>query len=254
MRAARQSSLNRMEAAYRDLERRLSAGGAAGIRVGETVLTRPTCRNSRTPSARRADDALHDVDAGEARPLRETPGETGFRATLVRHEDALRRSPGAAWLSLVEEDFAAAIRTRHSANTLRGAIESRRLQFTATGEALAARIREEYEAPAWNRIAGATSAAAQSVQRAEEDITDAMAKAALAALLVLVITTVLVTRPIRRLTEGAQRLAAGDLSARVRRGGARRWTSSPAPSTGWHRSWTTRNAPCAVTSRSSSSA
>ena len=221
MRAARQSSLNRMEAAYRDLERRLSAGGAAGIRVGETVLTRPDMQELADALGAARDDALHDVDAGEARPLRETPGETGFRATLVRHEDALRRSPGAAWLSLVEEDFAAAIRTRHSANTLRGAIESRRLQFTATGEALAARIREEYEAPAWNRIAGATSAAAQSVQRAEEDITDAMAKAALAALLVLVITTVLVTRPIRRLTEGAQRLAAGDLSARVRRGGAR---------------------------------
>ena len=167
------------------------------------------------------DDSQHDVDAGGARPLRETPGEAGFRAALDSHDSALRRSPGVAWLSLVEEDFATAVRLRRSATTLRGAIESRRAQFAATGEALAARIREEYEAPAWNRVVGATSAAAQAVHRAEEDISDAMAKAALAALLVLVITTVLVTRPIRRLTAGAQRLAAGDLSARVRRGGAR---------------------------------
>jgi diguanylate cyclase (GGDEF)-like protein len=221
LRAARQSSINRMDAAYQALARRVSAGGAAGIRVGETVLTRPDMQELADALDAARDDALHDVDAGEARPLRETPGESGFRATLGRHDAALRRSPGAAWLSLVEEDFAVAIRMRRSANTLRGEIESRRAQFTATGEALAARVREEYEAPAWNRIAGATSAAAQAVQRAEEDITDAMAKAALAALLVLVITTVLVTRPIRRLTEGAQRLAAGDLSARVRRGGAR---------------------------------
>ncbi len=221
LRAARQSSLNRMEASYQALARRLSAGGAAGIRVGETVLTRPDMQELADALDAARDDALHDADAGEARPLRETTGESGFRATLASHDAALRRSPGAAWLSLVEEDFAAAVRTRRAANTLRGDIESRRAQFTATGEALAARIREEYEAPAWNRFASATSAAAQAVQRAEEDISDAMAKAALAALLVLVITTVLVTRPIRRLTEGAKRLAAGDLTARVRRGGAR---------------------------------
>ena len=221
LRAARQSSLDRMEGAYRTLERRLSAGGAAGIRVGETVLTRPDMQELADALNAARDDALHDVDAGEARSLRDTPGESGFRAALGRHDAALRRSPGAAWLSLVEEDFTTAIRARRSAHTLRGTIESRRAQFTATGEALAARVREEYEAPAWSRVAGATSAAAQAVQRAEEDITDAMVKAVLAALLVLVITAVLVTRPIRRLTEGAQRLAAGDLTARVRRGGAR---------------------------------
>jgi diguanylate cyclase (GGDEF)-like protein len=220
LRAARQTSLIRMENAYRSLERRLSAGGAAGIRVGETVLTRPDMQELADALNVARDDAVHDVNAGEAPPARATPGESGFRAALRRHDAALRRSPGTAWLSLVEEDFTAAIRSRRSANSLRGDIESRRAEFTATGEALAARVREEYEAPAWNRVAGATSAAAQAVQRAEEDITDAMAKAALAALLVLVITTVLVTRPIRRLTEGAQRLAAGDLTARVRRGGA----------------------------------
>jgi len=221
LRTARESSLDRMDSAYRAIERRLDAGGAAGIRIGETLLTRPELQELAVALDAARDDALHDVDAGNTRPLRETPGETRFRAALADHDAVLRRSPGVAWLSLVEEDFAAAVRMRRSASRLRAEIESRRTVFTATGEALAARIREEYEAPAWNRFAVATAAAVQAVQRAEEDITDSMAKATLAALLVLVITTVLVTRPIRRLTAGAQRLAAGDLTTRVRRGGAR---------------------------------
>jgi diguanylate cyclase (GGDEF)-like protein len=219
--AARKSSMERMNSAYRAIERRLDAGGAAGIRVGEDLLTRPELQELAIALDAARDDAQHDVDAGAARPLRETQGEARFRAALASHDAVLRRSPGVAWLSLVEEDFATAVRMRRSASTQRDESESHRAVFTATGEALAARIREEYEAPAWNRFANATSTAAQAVRRAEEDITDSMAKAALAALLVLVITTVLVTRPIRRLTEGAQRLAAGDLTTRVRRGGAR---------------------------------
>ncbi len=221
LRAARNSSVERMNSAYRAIERRLDASGAAGIRVGEAMLTRPELQELRVALDAARDDAQHNVDTGAARPLRETAGEERFRAALASHDAALRRSPGVAWLSLVEEDFATAVRMRRSASTLRDESESHRAVFTATGEALAARIREEYEAPAWNRFAIATSTAAQAVRRAEEDITDSMAKAVLAALLVLVITTVLITRPIRRLTEGAQRLASGDLTTRVRRGGAR---------------------------------
>ena len=221
LRASRQWSLEQMEASYRAIDRRLSAGGSTGIRIGETVLTRPEMKELAVALDEARDDALHDAEAVATRPVQKTPGEARFRAVLDSHEAALRASPGAAWLSLVEEDFDTAVRMRRTAHSLRDTIESRRAEFSHTAESLAARIREEYEAPAWNRFAGATSAAALALRRAEEDITDAMAKAALAALLVLVITTVLVTRPIRRLTDGARRLAAGDLSARVRLGGAR---------------------------------
>jgi diguanylate cyclase (GGDEF)-like protein len=221
LRASRQWSLEQMEASYRAVDRRLSAGGSSGIRVGETVLMRPEMKELAVALGEARDDALLDVDAVATRAVHRTPGEARFREVLDRHEPALRASPGAAWLSLVEEDFGTAVRMRRNAYALGDTIESRRADFSSTAESLAARIREEYEAPAWNRFAGATSAAALALRRAEEDITDAMAKAALAALLVLVITTVLVTRPIRRLTEGAHRLASGDLGARVRRGGAR---------------------------------
>jgi diguanylate cyclase (GGDEF)-like protein len=221
LRSARQSARDRMEEHYREVGRRLGAGGSTGIRVGGNVLTRPELQELALALEDARDDALHDTESGDMRPLRETPGEARFRAALGVHRPALQRSPGMAWLSLIEEDFAAAVRMRRSAQALRESIEARRAAFTEDAESLAARIREEYEAPAWNRFAGATASASQALQRAEDDITYGTAKAILAALMVLILTTVLVTRPIRRLTDSARRLAGGDLSSRVRRGGAR---------------------------------
>jgi len=58
------------------------------------------------------------------------------------------------------------------------------------------------------------------LQRRAADVTEAMAKAVLTSLLVLAVTTMVITWPVRRLTAGAKRLASGDLSTRVRRGGA----------------------------------
>ena len=55
---------------------------------------------------------------------------------------------------------------------------------------------------------------------AQRTITEATFKAILLALLVLAITAWAITWPVRRLTAGARRLAAGDLSTRVRGGGA----------------------------------
>jgi diguanylate cyclase (GGDEF)-like protein len=88
------------------------------------------------------------------------------------------------------------------------------------GAVLAVRIRERYEIPAWARFTEATASATRALQRAQQEVTNATAKAIVAALLVLAVTTVLITWPIRRLTAGARRLAAGDLTTRVRRGGA----------------------------------
>jgi diguanylate cyclase (GGDEF)-like protein len=164
--------------------------------------------------------AAVQVDTESPRPVALTPGEASFRKVLRAHEEALRRSPGLAWLSLVEDDFATAVSLRRSAQSLRREIAEGRAEFTTSSENLAARIREQYETPAWDRFETATTNAAATLQRAERDITDGTVKSILAALLVLLITAALITRPIRRLTAGARRLAAGDLAARVSRGGA----------------------------------
>jgi diguanylate cyclase (GGDEF)-like protein len=188
--------------------------------VGETVLTRPELQELAAALDLARNDAALEVDSRAARAVAETPGEARVRSVLRARDAELRRSPGLAWLSLVEEDFATAVRLRRSARALRNEIEAGRTRFTAASESLSLRIREDYETPAWDRFASAAASAAESLQRAEQDITGATAKSILAALLVLVITAVLVTQPIRRLTAGARRLAAGDLTTRVSRGGA----------------------------------
>jgi diguanylate cyclase (GGDEF)-like protein len=220
LRQARRASLGQLEKVYQELTRRVSAGGSAGVRVGETVLTRPAMQELATALDAARTDALHEPDLESAQALRETRGEARFRKVLAMHDDELRQSPGAAWLALVQEDFDTAVRLRRSSHALRTDMDAGRTEFTLAGEALANRIREQYEVPAWSRFADATASATSALQRAEQDVTDATAKAILAALLVLAITAILITWPIRRLTAGARRLAAGDLSTRVRRGGA----------------------------------
>jgi diguanylate cyclase (GGDEF)-like protein len=217
---ARRASIARLESAYADLERRVNAAGSTGIRVGETVLTRPAMQELEAALDAARSDALLATELAPERASADTPGERHFRDTLRTHDAALRGSPGVAWLSLVRDDFETAVRLRRAAASQRAEIEAGRGEFSVAGAVLAVRIRERYEIPAWTRFAAATASASQALQRAERDVTNATAKAIIAALLVLAITTIVITWPIRRLTHGARRLAAGDLSTRVRHGGA----------------------------------
>ena len=220
LRDARRDTLLRLETVYQDLARRIDLGGSAGVRIGETVLTRPEMQELRAALDAAREDALPESGRASATPLPQTPGERQFREVLERHDDALRQSPGVAWLGIVSEDFEAAVQLRRSAADLQARIERDRNGFIAAGERLAGRIRAQYEAPAWQRFTEATSTATLTLQRAERDVSDATAKAILAALLVLAVTAIVITWPIRRLTAGARRLAGGDLSTRVRPGGA----------------------------------
>ena len=220
LREARRSTLVSLESVYDVITRRLEAGGSSGVRVGENVLTRPTMKEMAAALDAARGDAMHEFDLGSARAIRETPGETQFRGVLQLHEAELNQSPGTAWLALVVEDFDRAVQLRQTAQVLRGEVEAGRAEFSAAGELLAAQIREQYEVPAWSRFTTATASATQSLQGAAQDVKDATAKAVLAALFVLAVTTIVVTWPIRRLTASARRLAEGDLSTRVRPGGA----------------------------------
>ena len=217
---ARRASLARIDATYEDLERRISAAGSTGIRVGETVLTRPAMQELAVALDAARTDALLAPGRAPERARADTPGERRFRDAMQAYGDELLRSPGAAWLSLVREDFETAVRMRRAAAAQQAEIESGRGEFSMAGAVLAVRIRERYEIPAWGRFTEATGSATQALQRAKQDVTNATAKAVIAALLVLAVTTILITWPIRRLTAGARRLAAGDLTTRVRRGGA----------------------------------
>jgi len=217
---ARVAALAGLVTVYEALEKRISAGGSSGVRIGDSVITRPSMKELETALASARSAAMHAASAGSGRPAPQTPDEQRFLSVLQAHEAELRASPGAAWLGLIAEDFDTAVRLRRSAQALLVDIETVRAEFTVDGELLAGRIRENFEIPAWARFTRATASATVALQRAQQDVTDATAKAVLAALLVLAVTTIMITWPIRRLTAGARRLATGDLAARVRRGGA----------------------------------
>jgi len=209
-----------LEEAYEGLDQRITAAGGRGVRVGDDLLSRPTLAElARSLEAARA-DATRSVAAGAGRTSTANKGEARFRASLKEHAEELARSPGQAWVGLVQEDFARAVDQRKRVQQLDADIESLREAFSARGDSLVARIREDVEAPAWNEFEAAAEGARQAVASAESAIGRATLKAVLLTVLALIITGLTITWPVRRLTAGTRRLAAGDLTTRVRRGGA----------------------------------
>ena len=81
-------------------------------------------------------------------------------------------------------------------------------------------VRSDLETPAWRSFIAAAAEAHSAVETSARRIETATAKAILLALLALATMAWAITWPVRRLTAGARRLAAGDLTARVPRGGA----------------------------------
>jgi diguanylate cyclase (GGDEF)-like protein len=209
-----------LEEAYASLDRHITAAGGRGVRVGEDLLSRPTLAELAQSLEAARNEAARDVALGVERPSTGNERESRFRASLQDHASELAGSPGRAWVSLVNEDFARAVEQRKRIQQLDVEIESLHDAFGARGDALAARIREDVEAPAWAEFEAAAEGARQAVANAEDDIGGATLKALLLTVLALLVTGLMITLPVRRLTAGTRRLAAGELTTRVRRGGA----------------------------------
>jgi diguanylate cyclase (GGDEF)-like protein len=217
----RQAARKSLNSALDELDARVSSSGAKGVSVGNSLMARPSLAEVAEAVAQVRKDAV----AAISRPVASdapvaTPGEGRLRRVLASFGQELRVSPGVAWLGLLEEDFKRAVTLRRRIIALEAELEVQRVTYLAAGDALTMRIREEIEAPAWQELTAAAETASRAVDDAQRTITDATFKAILLALLVLAITAWAITWPVRRLTAGARRLAAGDLSTRVRGGGA----------------------------------
>jgi diguanylate cyclase (GGDEF)-like protein len=220
MQEARRRAVAGLELAYGALDRRIKSAGGAGVIVGNAVMANP----SMAEMARAVEAARHDVASELTRggnfAAGTKGGETMLRRAFTAHRAELAASPGRIWLEMQLEDLDAAVRWRREALTLGPQIEARQAAFAANGDALATHIREHVEAPAWRAFTDAAAGAQEAVERAEVSIRSATLKAVLFALIALLVTAWTVTWPVRRLTTGTRRLAAGDLTARVTRGGA----------------------------------
>ncbi len=217
----RQATRQALDSALNELDRRVSSSGAKGVSVGDSLLARPSLAEVAEAVAQVRKDAVAALarSPGIGQPVA-TAGERNLRGVLANFGEELTLSPGVAWLSLLQEDFGRAVKLRRRVGALDAELETHRAEYSAAGDALTMRIREEIEAPAWNELTDAAETARLAVDQAQRTITEATFKSILLALLVLAITAWAITWPVRRLTAGARRLAAGDLSTRVRGGGA----------------------------------
>jgi diguanylate cyclase (GGDEF)-like protein len=209
-----------MQQAYADLDRHVTGAGGRGVVVGSNVLTRPSLAELTDALEAARNDSAASLGSGSA-AQRATLGERRFARALEDHAQELARSPGKVWLELVQQDFSLATSQRRRGLELDAQVEAARLDFTANGDALAVEIRDKLEAPAWSELTVAANAARASVRRAERTIGSATVKSIMIALIALAIITLTITWPVRRLTAGTRKLAAGELDTRVRRGGAR---------------------------------
>jgi diguanylate cyclase (GGDEF)-like protein len=217
----RNATLRNLEKSLADLDRRMASAGGRGLRFGDNLLARPAIVELTEAVERVRNDAVSSLAqrSGDDPPAT-TRGEIELRNVLDRYATELSQSPGEAWLGLLKEDFNRAMVLRRRMNQLESEMERARIDYSATGDALTTQIREEIEAPAWRELTASAENAKRAVDEAKQTIADATFKSVLLALLVLAITAAVVTWPVRRLTAGARRLASGDLTTRVRAGGA----------------------------------
>jgi len=218
---SRNTAFRNLEKALADLDRRMASAGGRGLKFGDNLLARPAIVELTEAVERVRNDAVSSLAqrSGDSPPAT-TRGEIELRNVLEKYDAELKKSPGTAWLGLLNEDFNRALVLRRRMNELEREIERERIAFTIASDALTTQIREEIEAPAWRELTASADKAKRAVDEAQQTIADATFKSVLLALLVLAITAAVVTWPVRRLTAGARRLASGDLSTRVRGGGA----------------------------------
>ena len=219
MQDARRRALGNLEQAFESLHRRIKGAGGGGIMVGDSLMARP----SMAAAARALESARNEVAADLSRGAAATGSGDAIgrlRRTIDAHRAEFSTSPGRAWLALLDENLAQTARLHRQALQLGSLIEARQSAFIANGDALAALMRDTVEAPAWQSFTAAVAGAYDAVERSERTMRDATYKAILLTLLALLATAWAVTWPVRRLTAGTRRLAAGDLATRVARGGA----------------------------------
>ncbi len=215
----RRRAADDLERTYAALDRRVVGAGATGIVVGENVIARPSLVDLGRAVELSRRDAASASSHGATTPAA-LEGEASLKQMLDTHRAEFARSPGRAWLELMDEDVALAIGLRWRVQQLAADIRADREAFAASGEALTAAVYDEVEAPAWRDFIAEAGQARAAVEASARAIESAAFKAILLALLALAITAWAITWPVRRLTAGTRRLAAGDLTARVPRGGA----------------------------------
>jgi diguanylate cyclase (GGDEF)-like protein len=190
----------------------VATAGGTGLTIHGQVIARPSLAALETA----IDAVRYSYDAPAAVAARERTFERVLRA----HAAELARSPGRAWMEVVQSDFARAVRLRRDIERLDAADATARAALLKESGTLTRQVQSELQAPARLGLLDAARHAAISAEAAEHTVT----VSGVATLAVMVIVSALlvlsISLPVRRLTAATRLLASGDRGARAPRGGS----------------------------------
>ena len=198
--------------ALADVYQRIAAAGGSGLAIdGTQVLAR-----------RSLAELLSAIDRvrGNEDPATIARRERDFNAALDTHGAELQLSPGQAWVTLVRDDFAEAVRLRQAIAHLDEASGGEWHKLLEESAVLTASVQDLLQKPARSGLYQAAQHAATAAEVAERTL--AWSGAAVLGLLLLVsaLLTLSISLPVRRLTAATRLLASGDRGARAPRGGS----------------------------------
>jgi diguanylate cyclase (GGDEF)-like protein len=192
--------------------RRIRSAGGEGLVVGgNQVMTRRSLAD--------LDAAINALRAEPATGIGTADAERRFSSVLRANAPELARSPGPAWLELVQDDQHEALRLRTRITRFDAQNGAATRAFVEEGAALLAFAQTHLQQPA----RAALAEAAEHAAAAAADVQHALTLTGGAVMgVVLLVSTVLALRiilPVRRLTATTRRLASGERDARARRAG-----------------------------------
>ena len=200
-------------AALERLEQRIASAGGAGLAInGEQVVA----RRSLTELAA----AVHAIRGSRADPDVIAGHERRFRQVLQRYRSELARSPGRAWLELVTEDFATAVRLQDAIERFDASNRPEWRGFLDEGVRLMTAIQRELQAPARRALLDAAERAAQAAEMADRTLAATGAAVLGVTSIIGVLLFLSITLPVRRLTLATRQLAMGNRDVRAPRGGS----------------------------------
>jgi diguanylate cyclase (GGDEF)-like protein len=190
----------------------IATAGGTGLTIHGQVIARPSLSALAT--------AIDAVRYSFGSPAITAARERSFEATLRANAAELARSPGQAWLDVVQSDFERAVRLRRQMERLDARDMAARRALLEQSNTLTADVQSELQAPARRGLLNAARHAAVSAEAAEHTVT----ATGVAILIVMVIVSALlaagISLPVRRLTAATRLLAGGDRTVRAPRGGS----------------------------------
>lgn len=190
----------------------IATAGGTGLTIHGQVIARPSLAALAT--------AIDVVRYSYGSPAITVARERNFEAVLNAHAAELSRSPGRAWMGVVQSDFTRAVRLRDEMQRLDARDAAARRALLEQSGILTKDVQDELQAPARAGLLAGARHAAISAEAAERTVTFSGAAVLAVMAIVSALLVLSISLPVRRLTAATRLLASGDRAVRAPRGGS----------------------------------